>query len=196
MMTILITGGIGSGKSAACRHLESVGIPVYDSDSRAKSLYDSDPVLLRQLLEAFGPEVAGSDGKVDRKALASLVFSDKASLKTLDSIVHPAVLRDFDAWRSSRSEEIVVMESALAQGIPEYRAVFDRVVLIEAPDELRVSRACERDGTGPSAIEARMSHQHFDRDDADAVIVNDGTLDELYEHIDSVFSKFANPVIL
>lgn len=191
MITVLITGGIGSGKSAACRHLESKGIPVYDSDSRAKSLYDSDPMLLEQLVESFGQEIVGSDGRLDRKALASRVFADKASLRVLDSIVHPAVLRDFKAWRSSRSEGIVVMESALAQGIPEYRAVFDRVVLIEAPEGLRVSRACERDGAGASAIEERMSHQHFDRDDADAVIVNDGTLDELYEHIDSVFSKFA-----
>ena len=191
MITVLVTGGIGSGKSVACRYLETLGIPVYDSDSRAKSLYDTDPVLLSEVAEAFGSDIVSEDGRLDRSLLASRVFGDAQKVLRLNSLVHPAVLRDFIRWRSGQDTEIVVMESALAQNIPSFRELFDRVVLVVAPSRLRALRAGERDGVPPERIEERMAHQHFNEDDADAIVCNDGTLEQLYDQIDIVFSKFA-----
>ena len=92
-LTILITGGIGSGKSVLSRYLESRGVPVYDSDSRAKALYDSE---MGEAVESlFGVCLRDGNGRFDRKALASLVFADRSKLEKLEGIVHPAVLKDF-----------------------------------------------------------------------------------------------------
>ena len=90
--SVLLTGGIGSGKSAVASYLESKGIPVYDSDSRTKALYDSDPDLVPSLERALGVSLRKEDGSFDRKALSSVIFSDKKALSKVESIVHPAVL--------------------------------------------------------------------------------------------------------
>lgn len=91
MKTLVVTGGIGSGKSLVCSFLAERGVPVYDSDSRTKALYDNDRVLLEKIREAVGNDVVDAEGKLDRKKLASVIFADEAKLKALESVVHPAV---------------------------------------------------------------------------------------------------------
>lgn len=190
MTTILVTGGIGSGKSAVCRCLSSAGVPVYDSDSRAKALYDTDPELLARVADTFGSDVLDASGRLDRKSLAAKVFGSKEALATLNGLVHPAVLRDFLAWRESLGDlPVAVMESALAADLPEYMALIDKVLLVDAPLEMRIERACKRDSATREAILARIASQSFDASVADAVLVNDCPLEQLPARVASAMER-------
>ena len=189
MKTILVTGGIGSGKSAVCRHLVSRGFPVYDSDDRAKRLYDEVPGLPARVDAALGGGLLDADGRLDRRALAAAVFSDPAALRTLESIVHPEVLEDFLRWRDAQDAGAVFMESAIAARLPLFKGVFDAVVLVEAPESVRLERACRRDGASPEAVLERIRAQRFDDIAPDAVIVNDGTEEELLARTDETLEK-------
>lgn len=197
MKTVFITGGIGSGKSEVCRYLAWQGIPVYDSDAETKTLYERDPVLVSHLEEALGQPLRGDDGRLDRRKLASLIFNDSTARATLEGIVHPAVLEDFLRWRDAQDETphygsvpFVVMESALVLDKPIFRGIADRIILVEAPLELRIARAAARDGASPEAILARIASQTPTSQalPVDAVIPNTGTLDELHAVTDRVFA--------
>lgn len=182
MTTLLITGGIGSGKSLVCRVLAEQGIPVYDSDSMARSLYDRDPELSAAVVATMGEDVLDGDGRIDRKALAALVFSDKEKLARLEALVHPAVYRDFDAFRKEhQGSQFVVFESAivLQRGLPEGLA--DKIVYVEAPLDLRVARASQRDGRSVEETMKRVAAQPSVADDPriDVVLRNDASEEDL-----------------
>src|SRR5574344_1857802 len=114
MKTVIITGGIGSGKSSVCKYLASKGVPVYDCDARAKELYDQSPIILKSLEKTLGRDLRGADGKLDRKLLASIIFNDDKALEMVDSIVHPAVIEDFNRWKETFADApFDVTESAL-----------------------------------------------------------------------------------
>lgn len=202
MRTVAVTGGIGSGKSAVCAMLAERGIPVYDSDSAAKNLYARDDSILDAIEEAFGCSIRQSDGSLDRTKLSSMVFSSSERLKTLESIVHPAVLMDFRRWnvmQSSRfegqcpsgmffgKEPFCVMESALILDKPKFLAVVSKVVMVDAPLALRLERACKRDNMPQENVIQRMAAQRFDLAKVDAFIRNDGSLASLRTETEKVF---------
>lgn len=189
MTVLLVTGGIGSGKSAVCRHLESRGIPVYYADDRTKALYDTMPGLASRVDAAVGGGVLQPDGRVDRRLLSERIFRSAEKLSALESVVHPAVLEDFLDWSRRTGAALVVMESAIALRLEEYMRVFDAVILVDAPLELRVERACRRDGADRRAVEARAASQVADLSRVDAVIVNDSGMDVLYSRTDEAFDK-------
>lgn len=195
MMNVLVTGRIGSGKSAVCGYLESKGIPVYYADERTKALYDSAPGLAGLVDAAVGGGVLRPDGRVDRKLLAARIFSSAEMLRALEAVVHPAVLEDFLEWRSGIDAGLVVMESAIALRLEDYMRVFDAAVLVYAPPELCVSRACARDGVSRGEVESRMAGQQFDTSTVDAVIVNDGSLELLYGRTDAVFEELLTKLV-
>ncbi|MDO5442303.1 MAG: dephospho-CoA kinase [Bacteroidia bacterium] len=189
MTLFLVTGGIGSGKSEVCRYLVSRGIPVYDSDSRTKALYDSVPDLAARIDAAMGGGVLRDDGTLDRKALAGIIFNDSEKLRTLESIVHPEVLKDFLAWKDSLGCTAAAMESAIAAGLGIFEGVFDFTILVDAPMDVRIERACMRDSASREAVSERIANQSFDASKADAVIVNDASLDELHSRTDEALEK-------
>lgn len=190
MLTLAVTGGIGSGKSEVCRYLESKGIPVYDSDSRTKSLYDADKDLADSISAALGTDVSDAGGRVDRAFLASLVFTDRDKLAKLESVVHPRVLVDFLAWREScKSSDIVVMESAIFLQKPLFHPYVDKVILVDAPLEIRIRRACARDGVDEERVRARVAAQVFDTSAADFLIMNDSGLDVLRDRTDMILEE-------
>jgi len=191
MTSILVTGGIGSGKSAVCRFLEKRGVPVYDSDSMAKSLYDRRPELAAQVADEFGREVMDKDGRIDRKALGALVFADRAKLRILEGIVHPAVHKDFAEFKEAHGDaEFVVFESAiiLQRGMPE--GFVDEVVYVDAPLSARIRRASERDGRSEYETKLRVAAQPSAADDPriTRVIVNDGSLQDLERATDNLLT--------
>ena len=98
MKTVIVTGGMGSGKSAVCACRKARGVPVYDSDSRTKSLYDRDPALVDRMEAALGTCLRTPEGRLDRSVLAALIFSDPARKAVVEALVHPAVLADFRRW--------------------------------------------------------------------------------------------------
>ncbi len=195
---VFVTGGIGSGKSAVCRILEKRGIPVYDSDSRTIALYDGP--LLGRLEQALGTDLrtAGgntNNGTIDRKKLSSIIFSNPEKLKIVESIVHPAVLADFLLWRNGFDGDqvpFVVMESALVLSKPLFSNVADKVIVVDAPEHLRLDRACKRDGADPESIRRRMAAQSIPLDKADIVITNDCSFDELEKRTLAAFNSFFN----
>ena len=191
-MKIGITGGIGSGKSYVARMLtQHFGIPVYDCDSRAKSLMTTSPAIRRQLTALVGADAYQPDGQLNRQLLSHYLFSDSLHASCVNAIVHPAVKSDFLAWASRQTAPHVAMESAilLEAGFDD---VVDRILSVEAPVELRLQRAMQRDGATGEQVRHRMALQLADnerRDKAHAVILNDGRplLPQLQELFNSEF---------
>ena len=194
MKTLVVTGGIGSGKSEVCALLSERGIPVYDSDARTKRLYDGDPTLVPALEQALGLSLRDAEGRLDRKALADAVFGDPARLSALEAIVHPRVYDDFVRWRDAQPASVpfVVMESAIFLQKPLFRPLADRVLLVDAPEEMRLERVCGRDGLDPDAVRQRMRAQRVDAEAADAVLVNDGSRTDLAARLGAVLETIWN----
>ena len=194
MKTLAVTGGIGSGKSVVCRYLESKGIPVYDSDSRTRRLYDFYPELLKRVEEEFGCEFRAENGFLDRKKLAAVVFGDKSALALLESIVHPYAYNDFVDWRRTRPSgtELVVIESAIILQKPLFRPLADKIIMVEAPFEDRIRRVCMRDGVDREAVIKRMEAQNYDMQSVDAVILNDCDEQTLKARVDEVLGVIWN----
>ena len=195
MKTVILTGGMGSGKSAVCAVLKARGVPVYDSDSRTKSLYDRDPALVGALEAALGTGLRTAEGRLDRAKLASLIFQDPARKAAVEAVVHPAVLADFRRWKRWHRPKgwtygpvpFVVLESAIILSCPVFDGVGDRTVLVDASEEVRLARAVTRDGSAPEAVLRRIRQQRFDLSRVDAVLPNDGSLEDLAAATDRIF---------
>lgn len=195
MKTVILTGGIGSGKSAVCAFLKARGVPVYDSDSRTKSLYDRDAALVGQLEAVLGTGLRTAEERLDRRKLAGIIFSDPVKKAAVEAVVHPAVLADFRRWKRWQRPKgwtfgpvpFVVLESAIILSCPVFDGVGDRTVLVEASEEVRLARVVARDGADPEAVRQRIRQQTFDRSRVDAVIRNEGSLEDLSAETGRVF---------
>ena len=195
MKTVILTGGMGSGKSAVCRYLKTQGVPVYDSDARTKSLYDRVPSLTDRMEAALCVPLRDSRGAFDRKALAAVIFSDPAKKSLVESLVYPAVLDDFRRWKRWQRPKgwtygpvpFVVLESAVILSHPIFDGLGDRVVLVDTDEAVRVARSVARDGSDPETALRRIRQQSFDTARVDAVLRNDGSLEDLPAAADGVF---------
>ncbi len=175
MIKVAVTGGIGSGKSTVCRMFGVLGIPVFEADVVAKHLMVSDPELRAALKARFGPEMLTDQG-LDRQRLAALVFNDPAALADLNRIVHPAVRKAFQNWSAEQTSPYVIMEAAILAETGGHGG-FDHVVLVSAPEDVRIDRVMQRDSVGEEAVRARIRNQATDAEResiAHHVIVNDG----------------------
>ncbi len=158
MLKIGVTGGIGAGKSVICRVFSVLGVPVYEADSRARGIMIDDPSMHQRLMAAFGTGIF-SEGRPDRKALAGLVFTDPDALKKLNEIVHPAVRADFISWlEGHRHAPYIIKEAAILFETGTYTEL-DSVILVTAPEELRLRRIMLRDGEEEEGIRRRMANQ-------------------------------------
>ncbi|MXV52500.1 dephospho-CoA kinase [Pedobacter sp. HMF7647] len=174
MKKIGITGGIGSGKTTVCKFFEILGIPVFYADTAAKQVMDSDLLLKSGLIDAFGKDVFNHDG-LNRKHLANIVFNDKGKLQLLNSLVHPAVFRSFDAWVAGQNAPYVLKEAALLFESGSYKAC-DETILVKAPLELKLKRVIKRDSISAEEVKARMDRQMSDQEKAKLsghLIIND-----------------------
>lgn len=151
------------------------GIPVYNSDVRAKELMNTNPNLIQSIQANFGPEVY-VDGNVNSTVLARKVFSDPAALKQLNALVHPVVSRDFDEWKDQFEKTHIVKEAAILIESGAYKQC-DRVIVVEAPENLRIKRVMVRDGVPNEEVKARIRNQMSEaerRVHADYIIDNSG----------------------
>lgn len=163
MKRVGLTGGIGSGKTTVAHVFELFDIPVYYADLRARRLTNSHPEIIRQVKCLFGSDIY-NQGCLDREKVASAVFADKELLGKLSSIIHPVVKSDFNAWCKERSNSsLVVQEAAILFENGSYH-LFDKMVLVTAPSELRVQRVMQRDQVGREAVLDRMRNQLDDKD--------------------------------
>jgi dephospho-CoA kinase len=140
-----ITGGIGSGKSTICKIFTCLGVPVYDADSRAKSIMTTDGILIEQIKKEFGDLAYLPDGSLDREYLSRVIFENQEKRTLLNQMVHPRVAADTDRWLDqNREATYVVREAALLIESGAYLRV-DKVLLVTAPEELRIKRVLARD---------------------------------------------------
>lgn len=177
MLSIGITGGIGSGKTTVCKVFEVLGIPVYYSDDRAKELMHTNVALVTALKQAFGEEIY-SNGELNRKLLASKVFNNQEQLAKLNSLVHPAVAEDAIAWQMAHANATYTLrEAALLFETGSYKALH-KTIVVTAPLAARVQRVVQRDHTSEEQVLARIKNQWPEEEKlalADYVIINDGT---------------------
>ena len=178
MISIAITGGIGSGKSYISNILQEYGIPIYNTDDAAKRLMVSDEGIRHDLIALLGEEVY-VEGTLNKSLLASYLFADAENAARINGIVHPRVKLDFCRWLEQHTDkEIVGMECAILFEAGFDDAV-DSVVMVYAPEALRVERAMKRDHATEAQIRSRIAAQLDDeekRKRADYVIYTDGSI--------------------
>lgn len=187
MIRVGLTGGIGSGKTTIAHILEDMHYPVYIADSRAAQLTGSDPDIRTALTDEFGPSIYKENGALDKTLLAEIIFNDKTALQKVNSIVHPAVLKDFQTWTAYQNVSLVFFESAIIfeAGLEKY---FDYIICVSASPETRLARVVKRDRTSAESIKKRMLHQLDDETkcrQADFVIHTDRDMD-LHQQIKTI----------
>jgi dephospho-CoA kinase len=193
VLRVGLTGGIGSGKSTVAARLAELGAVVIDSDLLAREVVSVGSPGLARLVERFGPDVLAADGSLDRPKLGRLVFADPAALADLNAIVHPLVRARSEALTASAAARGV---AAVVQDVPllvetGLAGGYDKVIVVEAPLELRLQRLAGR-GLDAETARARIAAQATDeqrRAVADIVIDNSGSPAELAARVDAAWAS-------
>lgn len=192
-MIIGITGGIGGGKSTVSELLRQKGYLVYNSDLVGREIQNNDATVRQKTIELLGP--ASYDGNtLNRPFVASKVFADSKSLSALNAIVHPAVKDDLRKWIENNNQAaFLFMESAVLFEAG-FERIVDKILVVTAPEEVRIDRVMKRDGLSREQVKARMQYQIPDSEKiktADFII--NTTLDEsLEQQIDLIFKKLSS----
>ena len=160
MKIIGLTGGIGSGKTTVAKLFEELGVPVYNSDLKAKKLMQNSKELRTAVIDLLGKESYVLQ-KLNKKYIADKIFDDKELLQKLNAIVHPAVRQDFIKWAKRKSAPYVIQEAAILFENNSYKT-FDKIILVKAPKEVRVQRVLTRDAISEKEILTRMENQWDD----------------------------------
>lgn len=192
MLSLGLTGGIGSGKSTVSEMLEERGATVVDADRIVRALQEPGQPVFEAMVEAFGPSIVAGDGTLDRQAVADIVFGDDEALKTLNSIVHPAV----GAAIAERLAELAETDDVVIMDIPllveSGRDDMAAVIVVDVDPDLAVERLVEHRGFSEEDARSRMARQ-ASRDDrlakADVVIDNSGSLDDLRAQVDALWAR-------
>lgn len=185
-----ITGGIGSGKSTAAKFFEELGIPVYNSDTRAKTIQNENSEVKVKIITAFGEEAYNENG-LNKPFISKQVFQNNEKLKLLNSIVHPAVFQDFEDWKKAQKSDIVMKEAAILIESGSYKNC-DVVISVVVDVETRIARTIERDGLSREEILARINNQISDEEriaKSDFIIDNNGDLAHLKNEVEQTFIK-------
>jgi len=179
MKLIGLTGGIGSGKTTVAGLFRTLGIPVFESDARAKWLMNEDEIVREQIIRLFGTDAYTNNQELNRSWVASKVFTDQALLKQLNAIVHPAVYEDLKRWAAEEpqsSAPYLLQESAILFE-EDLLSRLQAIILVVASEETRISRVLKRDGSTADQIRNRMKFQWADEKKiplSDFIIFNDG----------------------
>jgi dephospho-CoA kinase len=195
MLTVGLTGGIGSGKSTVAKILAELGAPSFDADKVGHEIYRPDGPAYHEVIAAFGSAVVAPDGTIDRKKLGPIVFADPAQLRRLESIVHP---RMFERMRGMVAEmraqgvsaPIVIEAAILIEA--HWQPLFDEIWLVVAPREKVIERVEAERGLKPEQTEARIKAQLSDderRRHASLVIDNSGTIAQLRTGVGALWQE-------
>lgn len=187
MLSVGLTGGIGSGKSAVAARLAELGAVVVDADQLARDLVAAGQPALAEIIEKFGSEVIRDDGTLNRQALADIVFADDVALADLNAITHPRIAQRSAALVAAAPDDAVVVYDVPLLVENGTEAAYDVVVVVDCPDAVRLDRLSRTRGMSEADARARMAAQATREERlaaADFVVENDGTLDLLQVRVD------------
>ena len=189
-----LTGGIGSGKSTVATYIASKGIPVYIADEEAKKLMDSKRISTK-IQAVFSENILSDNGKLDRKKIAAIVFNSPEILSELNAIVHPEVKSHFSKWlKKHKNAPFVIKEVAILFETGGNTAC-DKVILITAPQEIRIERAMKRDNTDRTSVLNRIKNQLPEEEKiqkSDFVVYNI-ELQSTFNEVDKILKILAKP---
>jgi len=175
MLKIALTGGIGTGKSIAAGYFAELGVPVIDADRLARELVVPGSPALLEIVAAFGPEVLGAEGELDRARLRHLVFSSPERRRRLEAILHPRIYAEMGRRAQALHAPYCILVIPLLLETGE-TAIADRILVVDAPEALQRKRVRARDGLNDAEFEAVLQAQVSRADrlrNADDVLVND-----------------------
>ncbi|HEY4877374.1 MAG TPA: dephospho-CoA kinase [Puia sp.] len=157
MLRIGLTGGIGSGKSTVAKIFEVLAIPVYYADDAAKNIMNEDEELKQEIIKHFGAQ-SYINNKLDRKYISEKVFNSKENLSLLNSLVHPATIRDAQNWMKDQTTAYAIKEAALIfeSGSENF---LDYVIGVSSPENLRIERTMKRDNISEEEVRNRIKNQ-------------------------------------
>ena len=191
MLKVGITGGIGSGKSTVSRFFSELGVAVYDSDQRAKSLMQHDDSIIIKIKKEFGDD-SYLNNILNRSHIAEIVFKNELKLKQLNAIVHPVVRTDFNNWLSQNSNaKFVIKEAAIMIESGAYKDL-DKLIVVNANREQKIKWIKKRDHLLLEDIENRIQNQLSDKirnQYADFIIENNSSKKELKQQVLSIYNK-------
>jgi dephospho-CoA kinase len=190
MIVVGLTGGIGAGKSTVSALLAELGAVVIDADAIVHEVQAPGHPVLAEMVEHFGPDILLPDGRLDRQAVADIVFGDEQALKDLNAIVHPAVGAEIAARLAAESDtdHVVVLDVPLL--VESGRDDLAALIVVDVDPEVAVARLVEQRGMSEADARARIANQ-VSREDrlaaADVVVDNSGTRDDLAARLDEVW---------
>lgn len=187
-MKIAITGSIGSGKSLASSYLRDLGYIVFDTDKMVHEYYEHGAAAYHDIVERFGQSILAADGRIDRGALANVVFQDKASLRDLEGIVYPYLIAEIEHY--NEGDALVFYEAPVMfeAGLQSY---FDGVLMIVIDSEIAHERLLKR-GMSAEDVKRRLSNQMSPSEKearSDYVIANNKSIEALHQAIDEILPK-------
>lgn len=175
MIRVAVTGGIGSGKSVVCEVFDKIGIAVFNADYWAKHIMNNNTDVVKQLKKLLGNDVYRQNGMLDRKKMAEIIFSDTFMLEKVNSIVHPVVRNEFQSWSTKQTSAYVIQEAAIIFENKQ-ASTFDRIILVTAPEKIRIDRVTKRDRLKANDVQKRINNQLSDeikKKKSDYIIIND-----------------------
>ena len=191
MVKVGLTGGIGSGKTTVSNFLLDYGIPVYNSDSKGKTLMNANLELKNNIVSIFGERVY-DNGILNTNLLSSIVFNDSTKIEQLNNLVHPKVAQDFNQWvGKNNNKPILVKEAAILIESGAYLNM-DKIILVVSEKSTRINRVSKRDNSDLDSIEKRINHQLTDNEKikyADYIIENNSSLEHLKLEVLKVVNK-------
>ncbi len=192
LLTIGLTGGIGSGKTAASRHFETLGVAVIDADVVAREVVEPGMPALRVIADRFGDSILTVDGALDRAALRQIVFADPAQRQWLESLLHPLIRQRIQDQLAAANGPYVILVSPLLLETDQ-RKLVNRVLLIDVPEALQIQRTMQRDSNSQQQVEAIVATQSaraFKQAQADDIIVNDHDLSHLHAQVEAQHQRY------
>lgn len=191
MKLLGITGGIGSGKSEVTKCFLALGAEVIDADSIARQVMEKDGSAYHEVVACFGEEILMPNGEIDRKKLASIVFSSPEQLQKLNAITHPCVFEEMEKRIKSSKAALVCLDVPLLFSA-EFPFSCDKTLAVLAPRELRIQRVMQRDGATQEQVKERMACQLPDEvlcEKADICIMNEKSIEELKACVKEVYQN-------
>ncbi len=199
MVSVGITGRIGSGKTLVCKLFSDSGVPVFYSDAVARELSDTHTEIKEKIFQEFGREAYQKNTKkLDRQLLADIVFNDQTKLEILNSIIHPYVFKEYELWK----EKIFLPKSKIKYCLAEsailfesgFSEIMDYTLSVISDDKICLTRVQERDKTEITQVKKRMKFQlpnEILQEESDFTILNNGTIEDLQQKVKFFHSLFS-----